>query len=217
MGKRIRQSTQALGFVLAATLCGCGSMYKEDVERASQPGRVQSYSGRTLAVRVGSIENRAKIPDEMLADVRRYLADQTADALSRQGVFEVLDDDAFLEQFPDQAGAPRRKADGVVGVVILEIREKMGATVKIGLVSKQKKYAIARVRVRLVVAGGTPVEAVAEGKTSKGAWGAIAMVRRSAMRKGGNVWDIDNSMIGQACTLAVNDAVGQIARRVGRR
>jgi hypothetical protein len=99
-------------------------------------------------------------------------------------------------------------------VEVLRLEEKLGATVKIGFVSSQKKHAAAKVRVTLrSLSGGKNLRSVKEGKSSKGAWGVITSVNREAMKGGQEEWKLDGSMIGVACADAVHAGVDDLEKQ----
>jgi hypothetical protein len=108
------------------------------------------------------------------------------------------------------------EADADLDVEMREVNERLGATVKVGIVSSQKKYATAVVHVSLRMrSGGKGYEATGKGQSNQGAWGVVACVERSAMKKA-DVWKLDGSMAGTACMEALRAAVGDIARQIHR-
>jgi len=215
----------SLPMVLAMALVagGCGSMTRTAVDSGSRARQhYKTRSGRSLRVQVAGITVSTKLDEELKQAVARYLRHQATDALGHHDIFETVDRQArpadLLERFM-QVPADARPAvvvDAVLNVEIIELNERKGATVRVGLLSQQSKHATARVRVTLALRNGKTVTAVADGKAVKGAWGVVAMTDRRAMDRKGGVWELDGSMAGTACAEAVQTGVGDLAGQVYR-
>lgn len=200
--------------VIAVLVCGCGSMQQARLDGEGPAPALEKYAGRTIPVIVGDVTSRAGQPADLRDAVCRYLRDQTAAAVSRHGLFVLVDTNAPADllsgfgipttQAADELVAPEAAFD----VEVIRLEEVLGATVKVGVFSTQKKYAVAEVKVTFrSLTGGGNLESVKEGKSSKGAWGVIATVDRKAMKGGRKEWELDGSMIGLACAEAVRAGV----------
>ena len=211
---------RAIYFLLSVVLltAGCGGVTRTGVDHADDMfGRNVSATGPF--VQLVDVVNRSKLRDELVPAVERYLVDQAVIILEGQcGYRMVLSPDMAIRLGEMQVGsAPTAGAmaepDARVRVEILDIDEKLGATVKVGFVSKQKKYAVARLRFVVERNDGKRYKADGKGRASLGAWGVVASVRRDAMKQDGGVWDVGESMVG----VAAREALEKAARRLPRR
>jgi hypothetical protein len=211
-----------------AALTGCGSMVHEDVGKESQKQiKHKTKSGRRVRVAVADVTSKAKISPALRDAVSRYLKDQATTELARYAILEVVD---TRDKGGDLLGTFMGKdtegrvadVEAILHVEVLRIKEGLGATVRVGLVSKQSKYAETQLRVTLELLSGKekPYRSTKRGESTKGAWGAVAMVDRNKMRKGGEVWDMDGSMAGKACLGAlfagIDDVVDDLAKDMRR-
>jgi hypothetical protein len=207
-----------LGVALLAA--GCGGITRSAVDHT---GGVRAYHLRTdrrIRVSVGSVSADKALDAELRDAVARYLQHQVTVAAGQHDLFAVVDTRSgatdLLGKMMQTEAAPASIAgvDGRIEVEVLQLQERKGPTVRVGLVSQQSKYATARVRVRLVLDNGRRYEATADGKASKGAWGAVAMTDRKAMDRKGGVWELDGSMAGSACAEALQASVADMARQL---
>ncbi len=147
---------------LAALVAGCGTMQQDRVDVVSVKRRhYKMRSDRPVRVKMGRVDTSdAKLSAELRGAVGRYLVDQGQAALDRHDLFEVVGKESaesnLLSQFmetdaPETAAA---EADGELEVTVHEVKERKGATVKVGIVSKQSKKAIVKVTVTLRMQNG---------------------------------------------------------------
>lgn len=204
----------------ALLACGCGSMQQARLDEEPPAPPPAAYEGKTIPVLVGDVTAGIDQPDDLRDAVCRYLRDQTAAAISRYGMFVLVDTNAptdLLADFgiPSPQGADKIvEPEAVFDVEILRLEEVLGATVKVGVISTQKKHAVAEVRVTLrSLTGGGNLTSVQEGTSSKGAWGVIASVDRDAMKER-EEWKLDGSMAGLACAAAVRAGVEDLQKQV---
>lgn len=208
----------------ALLLGGCGSMTRTAVDTS---GGVRCHyktrAGRPVRVEVGTITVSAKVDDQLKPAVERYLQHQATAALGQHDLFAVVGKDAvpadLLGQFmqaPAAAARPAAASDAVLHVEVTELKERKGATVRVGLLSQQSKNALVEVRMRLALRNGRNIETEACGRAEKGAWGVVAMTDRQAMDRKGGVWELDGSMAGTACSQALQTGVGELADRLHR-
>lgn len=206
--------------MVALVLCaGCGTMQHDRVDGvSSKRAHYRTKAGRPIRVRMGRVNTApAKLSSDLRGAVGRYLVDQGQAALGRHDLFDVADsgarEDDLLSQFMDSdaSQASAAEVDGELDIVVQEVKEKKGATVKVGFVSKQSKKAIVSVIATLRLRSGETYSAKAKGESTKGAFGVVAMVQRDAMKRKGGVWDLDGSGIGLAASRAVADCVAEIA------
>lgn len=210
--------------VLALVCAGCGTMQHERVDGgATRRAHYRTRSGRAIRVKMGRVDtSSAELSRELRGAVGRYLVDQGQAALARHDLFDVVGAKAeerdLLNQFmeTDTAGGATADVDGELEIVVHEVKERKGATVKVGFVSKQSKKAIVSVKAYLRMANGEVYSAKAKGQSKKGAFGVVAMVQRDAMKKKGGVWDLDGSGVGLAASRAVEECVEDIARDMHR-
>jgi hypothetical protein len=206
---------------LCIVLCGCGGMRQAQPRDPSVGHAVNAPDHQRIPVTLGKITASDEVPAHLRDAVRRYLADVAKAAVARHGIFISVDQTAEPSLlagfgFDEDAGgdAQTLKPVAALDVHVERLEEQLGATVKVGLVSTQRKHATADVRVVLrSLDGGTDLASSQQGRSSKGAWGVIATVDRDTMREGGDVWEIDGSMIGMACAEAVQAGVYEVARQ----
>lgn len=218
-----RRPARFCAAIAVAIAAGCGGISRDKVDSADASRETYKVrSGRTVLVALGSVAAREELPAEVRDPVARYLRDGAKSALAQHDIFKVVTatDTAtnLLGRFMASEGGTKRvlEAHADLDVEMEEVKEHMGATVKVGLVSSQKKYATAVVHVSLRLRnGGKVYEAREKGQSSQGAWGVVASVRRDAMKKS-DVWKLDGSMAGTACMEALREAVADIAGQVHR-
>lgn len=185
------------------------------------PSSPQTPSGgKVIPVVVGKVTSSVDQPVGLIDAVCRYLLDQTATAIDQSGTFLLVDTVASPDLASGCGFAPTQTSVKIVepeaafDVEILRLEENLGATVKIGVFSTQKKHAIAEVKVTLrSLTGGGNLESVQEGTSSKGAWGVIASVNRDAMKGKQEEWKLDGSMIGVACAAAVRAGIEDLQKQ----
>jgi len=221
-----RGSVQFLLMLVALTVLGtgCGTMQHDRVDGgSSRRAHYKTRAGRPIRVRMGRVNTApAELSSELRGAVGRYLVDQGQAALGRHDLFDVVGtkstESDLLSQFMETDGAQTAAAevDGELEIEVREVKERKGATVKVGLVSKQSKKAIVSVVTTLRLQNGETYSAKAKGQSTKGAFGVVAMVRRDAMKKKGGVWDLDGSGIGLAASRAVDDCVTEITKDLHR-
>jgi hypothetical protein len=211
-----------VGFVTGCLLlAGCGGVTRD----AAPKPRGQRYhyrlpEGQRVSVQVGKVVDHADLDADVRRAVDRYIRDQAEALLGEHDLYEVVSEEQATDLMAQYMGADskvgnRQKVDAVMDVYILELKEKMGATVKVGFVSKQSKAAVAKLRVTMRFPGeNRTFERDETAKSSKGAWGAVASVDRRKMRKKEGYWALDGSMAGTACTEALSDALRDISKRV---
>ncbi len=198
---------------------GCGTMQHDRVDGgSSKRAHYKTRSDRPIRVKMGRVDTtRTRMDSELRGAVGRYLVDQGQAALGRHDLFEVVGEtsteSSLLSQFmeTDASQASVADVDGELEIVVHEVKERKGATVKVGIVSKQSKKAIVTVTTTLRLQNGETYSAKAKGESTKGAFGVVAMVQRDAMKKTGGVWDLDGSGVGLAASRAVDECVGEIA------
>jgi hypothetical protein len=205
---------------LALLVCGCGGMQlaRPDEEIPAPPQAPPG--GKVIPVVIGKVTSSVDQPADLTDAVCRYLLDQTATAIDQCGTFLLVDTCAPMG-LPSGSGIASPKAaekiiapEAAFDVEVIRLEEVLGATVKVGVFSTQKKYAVAEVKVTFrSLTGGGNLESVKEGKSSKGAWGVIAAVDREAM-KGQEEWKLDGSMVGLACAEAVRAGVDDLEKQV---
>ncbi len=202
-------------------MSGCGTIHQDSV--ANTPGKEAHYktrSGRQVRLEVGRVMVDTRQEQALKDAVARYLVDQAKAAIGQHDIFQVADagtsSQSLLEQFMQAgSGAPAAAAvDGTLELRVLELHESKGATVRVGLISKQSKTATAVVEASIRLRNGRTFKAKAKGASSKGAVGVVAMVNRKAMDGKDGVWALDGSMAGGACTEAIQSCVGELARRM---
>ena len=217
-----REQTAAtfLAAALAVFAAGCGSIEQAQlVDRAAGPSTTVPEAQRVPVI-VGNITAGINQPAEMRESVCRHLRDLATAEIATHGAFLLVNTNAASDlmsgfgmsstQDTQNAIAPKAAFD----IEVTRLEEKLGATKKIGLVSSQRKYAVATVKVTLrSLTGGGELTSVREGKSSKGAWGVIASVDREAMKGGRETWKLDGSMIGVACADALHAGVDDLGRQ----
>jgi len=203
---------------------GCGSITRTAVD--GDGGTTRHYktrSGQRVRVQVGNVSVNPRLDEGLRQAVARYLRDQASAALGRHDIFQVTDrqDRAadLLGQFmqADTVKSQTADTDAMLHIEVTELQEHKGATVRVGLLSQQRKFATAEVRMTLVFANGDSLGAMGKGKAAKGAWGVVAMTDRRAMDRQGGVWQLDGSMAGTACAEGLQVGVGELAERVHRK
>jgi hypothetical protein len=202
---------------------GCGTIQHENVSNTSRKQiRYKTKSGRQVRVVVGTVSTDAKLGRDLQNAVSRYLIDQAKAIVGQHSIFTLADTSnagaSLLNQYMQTDSAPSKPAevDATLDVKVLSLKESKGATIKVGLVSRQSKKATAVVEATLRLANGRIVSAKAKGTNTKGAVGVVAMVNRKAMSKTGGVWELDGSMAGGACTKALEICINELARGVHR-
>ena len=206
---------------LAILMTGCGNMQQSQLsDQMPEPAATVAEEQR-IPVIVGDVTALIDQPADVRESVCRYLRDLTAAEIGRHGAFILVNANAAVDLLPgfDVATAPAVSKSiaprAAFDVEVTRLEEKLGATVKVGFVSSQRKHAIAEVKVTFRnLAGGRNLAVVREGKSSKGAWGAIATVNRKAMKGGQAEWELDGSMIGMACAVAVRDGVDELEKHI---
>jgi hypothetical protein len=186
----------------------------------AKPSSAAVPEDQRITVIVGNITAGIDQPAEVRESVCRYLRDLTTSEVARHGAFILVNTNAAADLLSGFGIASTQDTQNVVAptaafdVEVTRLEEKLGATVKVGLVSSQKKHAIAEVRVTLrSLTGGGDLTSVKEGKSSKGAWGVITSVNREAMKGDKEEWKLDGSMIGVACADAVRAGVDDLEKQ----
>ena len=225
MTRSLTQTTVAgakwLAGCWAILMTGCGNMQQSQLsDQMPEPSATVAEEQR-IPVIVGDVTALIDQPVDVRESVCRYLRDLTAAEIGRHGAFILVDTNATVDLLPgfgvatasaeSKSLVPRAAFD----VEVTKLEEKLGATVKVGFVSSQRKHAIAEVKITFRnLAGGRNLAVAHEGKSSKGAWGVIASVNRKAMKGGQAEWELDGSMIGMACAVAVGAGVDDVANQM---
>ena len=203
-------------------LSGCGTIVRTELDNSARdPEQYSTRSGQKAYVRVGYVDCDAGLAHEAQAAVARYLRDQAAVALGQHDILQVVarhgKSDDLLGQFMGSATTtPTVEADARLDVRVCSVKERKGATVRVAFVSSQSKHATVEVEAALVFENGRRFTARSTARSSKGASGFIAMVDRKAMDKKGGVWELDESMVGTACTEALQNCVSDLSRQLHR-
>jgi len=206
-----------MAFAVLST--GCGSMRQAKLPDHQPESTVSPPGGLGLPVVVGRITADIDQPDDVGDAVCRYLHDLAKAEIGRHSTFALVDTNAtsdLLSGFGVQSPQDKQEtiAAAALDVQVICLQEKLGATVKIGFVSSQKKHAIVELKATLrSLTGGQHLESTREGRSSKGAWGVITSVNREAMKGGQKEWELDGSMIGVACANALRAAVDDLKKQ----
>lgn len=201
-----------LAIGMATAIAGCGGLTRTQVEAPRQRAPFAEATGPHVQMTGVSHEVETDNPAFMDA-VERYMVDQAISALERDRNYRMLLDPEVALRWSDLdanlSGADLAQAEpeGFVSVHIVELEERLGGTVRVGIVSRQRKFAQATVRVRLERPGHPDVVSEGRGRSEVGAWGVVVAVDRDHMRSGEGVWAVDESMAGLACRAALEDAV----------
>ena len=199
---------------------GCGGITRSAVDNTAGARAYRMRADRPVRVTTGDITADRDLDADLQQAVARYLQHQTLATLGRHAIFELVDTSDrsgdLLKQFMQTPAPPAAQADvdGRMNMELIKMKEQKGATVRVGLISQQSKFATATIRARLVLANGRTYEATGTGKASKGAWGVVAMTDRKAMDRKDGVWELDGSMAGSACAEALQAAVADVARQL---
>lgn len=209
-----------VAMALAVFSIGCGSITQPGLTDHQPENMPSSPAGHGVPVIIGNVTASVEQPAEVREAVCRYLRDVITAEVARHGAFILVDTNAtsdLLSSFGIDAGQDKQEAvspEATLDVKVLRLEEKLGATVKIGFVSSQKKHAIVELKATLrSLTGGQHLESTREGKSSKGAWGVITSVNREAMKGGQKEWELDGSMIGVACANALRAAVDDLNKQ----
>jgi hypothetical protein len=208
-----------------AVLTGCGGVTRTgvDAHTVSPGAHYRTEHGRRISVVVGQVTAAADLDPQLRDAVARYMKDQATTALAQHDVFQVIDPRSrtpdLLAQAMQTAAGPvsALAADADCWVHVRRVAERSGATVKVGPLSSQSKLAEANVEVEIKFRSGQRLyRAQHAGQSAKGAWGVVAQVDRNQMKNGSGVWELDGSMAGTACVLALQECVRDLARQVHR-
>lgn len=224
MKRSMTKSTESVATlfagIVALLLNGCGSMRQTDLVDWAGSTVTTVPEKQRVPVMVGNVSASVDQPTEVREAVCRYLRDVTTAEATRHGVFILVNTNAttdLLSGFGIDADQDKQEPiapQAALDVEVTRLEEKLGATVKIGFVSSQKKHAIAQVKVTLrSLSGGENLVSTKKGKSSKGAWGIITSVNREAMKGGQEEWELDGSMIGVACADAVSAGVEDLQKQ----
>jgi len=200
-------------------LSGCGGMRQTQVSGHCGESLSTVADATRIPVTIGEFEAYIDQPEIVRDSICRYLRDLASIEIARHEVFQLVEADIATSSLMSNFGFSGTHAvpdtvqpQHALDVDIFHLQERDGATVKIGIFSSQKKHAVAEVKVTLRgLAGSRSLSAFGKGKSSKGAWGIIAMVDRDDMKGGRGVWEMDSSMIGAACVNALRNAVEKLA------
>ena len=218
---RTSRTRAGMAGILALFACGCGGMQQPRLAEQLSPARTPGAPAESMPVVVGTVTAHVEQPADLQDAVCRYLRDQTAAAIARHDAFVLVQTNAptdLLSGFGVVTASATESAVSPVAafdVEVLRIEEKLGATVKVGLASKQQKQAVCEVKIIMrSLTGDRNLESRQIGKAAKGAWGIIAAVDRDAMKGGAGAWDMDGSMIGLACADAVQAGIKSIEKQI---
>ncbi len=198
-------------FVAIAVLLGggCGGVQTAstgDLRPAAAPVATPPIARGAIAI--APVRNLTD--DEAVDDLGHYLHLKAAEWLEEAG-YEVISDDLLADaDLPFLADLlPATTADTpTLEIAVSAFAERAGATVSLGLFSKQSQHAEARVRVQWRGTAGPVIER--EGRNRKGAWGAIAKVNREALTQGEGFWAFDQSLAGGAAGEALRNALAAL-------
>lgn len=188
---------------------GCGGVTQRDV--TAPPG---GDSGPKIAaqargtIRIERVENKTGRAE--CDDLAHYVHLKAAQLLEAQG-WSVLADDLLAQAeflaLPAVIGAPAAPGRSV-RIELTRAEEKAGATVSVGVFSRQGQTAAVGVRLRLLdPATGREATQEATGTGTKGAWGVLAKVNRDALLRREGFWQFDRSLLGGAATEALAQAL----------
>lgn len=209
----------AIGMLMAAV--GCGGLMRTEVDAPGMRAPRADATGPHIQMVGVTHEVESENPAFMDA-VERYMVDQAVAVLERDRNYRMLLDPEVALRWSDldmdSSGASLAQAEpeGFVSVHIVELAERLGGTVRVGVVSRQRKFAQATVRVRLERPGHPDIVSEGRGRSEVGAWGVIVAVDRDQMRAGEGIWAVDESMVGLACRAALVDAVRGLPRTWSR-
>jgi hypothetical protein len=210
----------AFAATLAVAVCGCGGMQQARLRDQTQPPPRAAFDGRAIPVLVGNVTASINQPQDLRDAVCRYLRDQTAAAIAQQEAFLLVNTNVptdLLSGFgitSSPAAGTLVVPEAAFDVEVIRLEEKLGATVKIGVVSSQQKHAVVEVKITLrSLTGGENLTSVQQGKSSKGAWGVITSVYRESMKGEQEEWKLDGSMIGIACADAICAGVEDLQKQ----
>ncbi len=202
-----------IGMLMVVT--GCGGVTRTQVDTSRQGSR--NFEPTGPYVQMTGVTHEVDVEDPAFMDaVERYMVDQAIGALERHRNYRMLLDPEVALRWSDLDAnvsaeeMEHAKPEGFVSVHIVNLEERLGGTVRVGLVSRQRRFARATVRVRLKRAGHPDVVVEGRGRSEVGAWGVVVTVDRDHMRQGEGIWAVDESMVGLACRAALEDAVGKL-------
>lgn len=217
MIRAIRMCTVGLAIVMVMIGLGCGGLTRTEVD--STRTRMPRADATGPHIQMVGVTHELELENPAFMDaVERYMVDQAVAVLERDRNYRMLLDPEVALRWSDleipasETSLAQAEPEGFVTVHISELEERLGGTVRIGIVSRQRRFAEAKVRVRLERPGQPVLESQGRGRSEVGAWGVIVAVDRDQMRTGEGVWAIDESMVGLACRAALVDAVRGLPR-----
>lgn len=195
--------------LVAAGWAGCGGVTQRDVAApvGAERGAVAPARARGT-IRIERVENKTDRAE--CDDLAHYVHLKAAQLLESQG-WSVLTDDWLAQAeflaLPAVIGAPAEPGRSL-RIELTRAEEKAGATVSVGIFSRQGQTATVDVRVRLrETATGREAVQQATGNGVKGAWGVLAKVNREALLRREGFWQFDRSLLGGAATEALAQAL----------
>ncbi len=166
-----------------------------------------------LTVKLSQVSNRTG--DKAFDDLSFYTHVKIASVLEKTGRFRPVTE-GFLEAVSSMF--PRLQKviyDYELGVTLLEIKDKAGATIKFGPFSRASKDSIAKVELHLRdLRSGTERTTIGAGKLTKSATGILVEINGETLAKKEGIWVLDDSDLGQAISQALEEATGGIVRKL---
>lgn len=215
MNKFYTLKNLTLCFLLPLLLAGCMGGVTEPTNRPSKaPVHSTTPAANRIPVIIGTVTNLTPRKDINIQTVQRYLVDATVSAISDCGNLQYVADAADASD-ATSTNQPPDATPWKIDVEILQLEEKAGATFKIGVLSSQSQQAVAKLRTVLRSGDNSrKFESTQTATSSKGSWGVISAVNRDALIKGEGVWKMDQTMLGNACREALEEAVRHVAAEV---
>jgi hypothetical protein len=194
--------------LVAVATAGCVGTSVPSGDKSASASHYDLSAERSLVL-IRPIANQTG--DQTMDSLALYLHLKTAQILEDSGRYQVVSDELLREAEALLGGFVVEEPEFVFEVVMLEVAEKMGGTVRIGPVSQQSMSAEVSLQLRrLSLADESLATARGKGGSTRGAWGVFLQVDRESMLRGEGFWQMDRSALGIAASEALEKAFRQL-------
>lgn len=194
--------------LVALATAGCVGTSVPSGDKSASASHYDLSAERSLVL-IRPIANQTG--DQAMDSLALYLHLKTAQILEDSGRYQVVSDELLREAEALLGSFVVEEPEFVFEVVMLDVAEKKGATIRIGPVSQQSMQAEVNLQLkRIGLADGTFSTARGKGVSSRGAWGVVLQVDRESMLRGRGFWQMDRSALGLASVEAIEQALAKI-------
>ena len=208
----------AFSVLLCILIAACGRVVDETVRKTvHRHGEIGAdTAGERELVYIRDVKNATGEP--RYDRVRHFLHLKSAEFLTNTGDYAVVADSGLEEnRTRGDETTPRtdpEKTQWDFSVDLTTVCEDYGPTLATGVFSSQKKHVRVSLKADLTDRStGKMYTTKATGSSTRAAWGFFARVERDAMTEDRGVWDVGESIVGQAACNALSKAVHALQKQ----